>query len=249
MQRKSLKKNSGMGIFHTKEGIELGEVKYSKKKVYEFEDLYPQLLNGDLQNIDVSYTKFCNIDIDKALKAKNIKANLLHIPPEVIGIEYMKTKATKCSKYNKIIEIINGSGLLIIQKFVDVNNQETLILNVKSTNKIIIPAGYTYSLINNKTRPLIALEFMPFNAKNKIVLDDMKGMSYYVIKKNAKKEIVKNPLYKIIEKYRKIDCKKYYKKYNITPKTPIFRQLLRKPEKFEWFFTPVKNNASNNISL
>ena len=249
MKRISLKKNSGMGIYHSKEGIEFREVKSSKSEFYDFDELSPQLLNSELQNVNISYTKFYNIDIDGALKNKGIKANLLYIPPDVVGIEYIKTKAIKCSSYNKIIEMIHGRGILMIQKFVNVNKQETFILNVKPTEKIIIPAGYTYTLINNNSKTLIALEFIPHQAKNRSVLDDMKGMSYYVIKKNAKKEIVKNPLYKIVEKYRKIDCKEYYKKYHITPKTPMFRQLLRKPEKFEWFFTSVKSNPNSIISF
>ncbi len=248
MRKVSLRKSSGFGLAHIGGSIEFNEVSYSKTKNFKFDEIKPQLLNDHLQNVSVSYTKYYNLDVNDVFKKKNIKVDLTVLPSDVAGIEYIKTKATKCPQYNKIIEIVNGGGIIIIQKFLSVSDQEILISSVKSTNKIIIPAGYTYTLINDKSTVLIALEFMNNKARNNITLDEMKGMAYYVIKKNAKKEIVKNPSYRIIDKYKKIDWKKYYKKYNITPKTPLSRQLLRKPEKFDWFFKPAKD-SNNNIIL
>jgi len=241
MRKVNLRKNSGIGLVYAGGEIDFNEVKYSKKKNFSFDDLKDQLLNDHLQNVNVSYTKYYNLDVNGVFQTKNIKTDLLVVEPDVAGIEYVKTKAVQCSDHNKIIEIIHGGGTIIIQKFLNVNNQDIVISNVKVTDKIIIPAGYAYSIVNNKNGALIALEFRSSKAKNRIVLDEMKGMSYYVIKKNAKKEIVKNPIYKIVDKSKKVDWKNYHKQYNITPKTPIFRQLLRKSDKFDWFFKPADN--------
>ncbi len=247
MKKVSLRKTSGMGITQVGNSVEFRDIKYSRMKKSLFQDIRAQLLNDTLNNITLSFTKYYNLDIDGVLKSKNIKLNLIVIPPDVAGIEYIKTPGITCSKYNKIIEIIQGSGIIIIQKFLNVNNQDIIISNVQISEKVIIPAGYHYSLINNKPSVLIALEFMHSKTQNKSNLDSMKGMSYYIIKKNAKKEVVKNPKYKIVCKFKKIDWKNYYKKYNMSPKTPIFRQLIRKPEKFDWFFKPAKENSESNI--
>jgi oxalate decarboxylase/phosphoglucose isomerase-like protein (cupin superfamily) len=247
MRKVSLRKSSGFGLAHVGGSIEFNEVSYSKTKKFGFDEIKPQLLNDHLQNVGVFYTKYYNLDVNDVFKKKNIKIDLTVLPPDVVGIEYIKTKAIRCSQYNKILEIVNGAGIVVIQKFLSVDDQEILISNVKSTDKIIIPAGYTYTLINDKSTILIALEFMNSKAKNNITLDEMKGMAYYIIKKNAKKEIVKNPSYRIVDKYKKFDWKSYYKKYNITPKTPLSRQLLRKPEKFNWFFKPAKDSNNNII--
>ena len=59
-------------------------------------------------------------------------------------------------------------------------------------------------------------------------------MAYYVIRKNAKQEIVRNPNYKIVNEPEKIDTEKILKEYSITPKTTITKQIIRKNERFDW---------------
>jgi len=59
-------------------------------------------------------------------------------------------------------------------------------------------------------------------------------MAYYVIRKNAKQEIVRNPNYKIVNEPEKIDTEKILKEYLITPKTTITKQIIRKNERFDW---------------
>jgi len=61
-------------------------------------------------------------------------------------------------------------------------------------------------------------------------------MAYYVIRKNAKQEVVRNPNYKIVNEVEKVDMDKIIKAYGITPKTTVIKQLIRKYEKFNWLF-------------
>jgi len=68
-------------------------------------------------------------------------------------------------------------------------------------------------------------------------------LAYYVIRKNAKQEIVRNPNYKIVNEPEKIDWDSITQEYGITPKTPIIKQIVRKNERFEWLF------KENSVSI
>ena len=75
------------------------------------------------------------------------------------------------------------------------------------------------------------------------MLDGKSGLAYYVIRKNAKQEIVRNPYYKIVNEPEKLDWDKIILNYGITPKTPVIKQIIRKYEKFDWLF------KENSITL
>lgn len=61
-------------------------------------------------------------------------------------------------------------------------------------------------------------------------------MSYYIIRKNAKQETVRNPEYKIVNEPEKMNSDSILSKYGVTEKTPIVKQVMRKYEKFKWLF-------------
>ncbi len=245
MRKIDLRKTSGLNLIYEKDSFRFEKVSYTKNKVMTIDDMREQILNEDLQSPEVFYTKYSNLDSEGVFKNKKIKINLLCIPSNVAGIEYVKTKATECSTHNKVVEIISGGGMILIQNFSSLQEESTVVLiKVKSTEKIIIPAKHSYSLINNRATPLIALEFLSSKAKNNLTLDEMRGMAYYVIRKNAKQEIVRNPWYKIVNTKKKVDWNKLYKKCNITPRTPFSRQILRKYTKFDWLLNPAKNSDS-----
>jgi oxalate decarboxylase/phosphoglucose isomerase-like protein (cupin superfamily) len=244
MAKVNLKKTSGLNLTYFNGSMKFENLTYSKSHDVRLEEMRAQILNEDLQSPEIFYTKYTNVDSEGVFKTKKIKVNLILIPSNVAGIEYVKTRANRCTTHHKIIEIVSGSGVVMIQKFsTSGHNNEIILTKVRNMQKLIIPAGYTYCLINNRLSTLIALEYMSLNAMNKVALDEMKGMAYYVIRKNAKQEIVRNPLYKIVEVHQKVDWEKFYKKCDITPKTPLSRQILRKYEKFEWLLTPAKDSG------
>jgi oxalate decarboxylase/phosphoglucose isomerase-like protein (cupin superfamily) len=246
MRKIDLKKTSGLNLVYDKDCFKFEKITYSRNKLVTLDDMREQILNEDLQSPEIFYTKYSSLDSEGVFQNKHIKINLIHVPSNVAGIEYVKTKATECNTHNKVVEIVSGGGMILIQNFSPSKEESTVaLLKVKTTEKIIIPAKYSYSLINNRSTPLIVLEFLASKAKNKLTLDEMRGMAYYVIRKNAKQEIVRNPLYKIVNTKRKVDWDKFYKKCNITPKTPFSRQILRKYEKFGWLLSPAKDPDSS----
>jgi oxalate decarboxylase/phosphoglucose isomerase-like protein (cupin superfamily) len=243
MRKISLKKNSGLNLVYEKDEILFEKAKFLKNSVVTLDDMRAQILNEELQSPESFYTKYSNVDVEGVFKSKKIKINLIDIPSNVAGIEYVKTRGVQCSTHNKVLEIVHGGGIILMQKFAARHDEsEVVLLKIRPTQKIIIPARYAYILINNRSTPLIALEFMSSKAVNRMVLDEMRGMAYYVIRKNAKQEIVRNPLYKILNTKKKVDWPKFYKQCNITPKTPFSRQVLRKYEKFNWLLNPAKDS-------
>jgi hypothetical protein len=99
------------------------------------------------------------------------------------------------------------------------------------------------SISNTKSTQLVYIQLIDKKSSIENCLDDMGGMSYYVIRKNAKQEIVRNPQYRQAGTPRKINFEKIISSWNITSKTPIIKQILRKYEKFSWFF------SNNSITI
>ena len=59
-------------------------------------------------------------------------------------------------------------------------------------------------------------------------------MAYYIIRKNAKQEIVRNPSYKIVSDIQKVNMDTILSQQGVTLKTPVIKQIIRKYKKFEW---------------
>lgn len=245
MKKIDLKKNSGLSLVYENENLVTDEVKYLREKKVSIESIRPQLLNDNLQSPDYFYSKYSRLDKEDMFSNKGFKLNVYAINSNLAGIEFSKTKAIKCRHYNKIIEVVHGGGIVILQKYNNMNDNQVIINKIKINQKIIVPANYSMVLINTRQTPLIVLEYMPVKALNAIVLDEMKGMSYYVIRKNAKQEIVRNPIYKVVNDYTKIDIEKIASKWNITLKTPFIKQYLRKQEKLSKIFDVVVDD--NNV--
>ena len=158
--------------------------------------------------------------------------------PNLAGIEYTKTFATRSKRYPRILEIAYGGGIVLLQRYDSPSKNRIIKLQVRKGQKIIIPSGYTCAIINSRQNSnLIVLEIHSRDAKPRIVLDDRKGMSYYIIRKNAKQETVRNPEYKIVEEPETLNTDSILSKYGVRNGTPVVKQIMRKYEKFTWLFS------------
>jgi len=237
MARIDLKQSSGLPITYIGDDLLPQGLTVSEVSTICINDIRPQLLNEDLDCPEIFYKKYKDIDKDNVFRKKGIKINMYLIYANLAGIEYVKTFATRCKKYPRILEITYGGGTILLQKYESQTNNRVIKLTVKKGDKIIVPAGYTCSIINSRQNSnLIVLEIHSRKAKPRIVLDDKRGMSYYIIRKNAKQEIVRNPEYKMVEEPEKLDMSKLLSKYGIRNGTPIVKQIMRKYEKFTWLF-------------
>ncbi len=243
MAKIDLRQSSGLPLFYSGEDLQPQGLTIKDTAVFCIDNIRPQLLNEELNCPEIYYKKYKDIDKDGVFKEKKLKINIYLIYPNLAGIEYTKTFATKSLRRVRILEIIYGAGTILLQKYDSPAKNRIIKIQAKKGQKIIIPSGYTCTIINSRQGSnLIVLELLSRDAKPRIVLDDKGGMAYYIIRKNAKQEIVRNPNYKIVSEPEKIQWDTVLTKYSITAKTPIIKQVMRKYEKFEWIF---KENSVN----
>lgn len=237
MARIDLKQSSGLPLYYSGEDLQPQGLTIKDTVTFCIDNIRPQLLNEELNCPEIFYKKYKDVDKDGVFKEKNLKINIYLIFPNLAGIEYTKTFATKSLRRPRILDIIYGGGTILLQKYESPIKNRVIKVQVKKGQKIIVPSGYTCTIVNSRQGSnLIVLELLSRDAKPRIVLDDKGGMAYYIIRKNAKQEIVRNPNYKIVNDPEKIDWDSVLAKYNITAKTPIIKQVMRKYEKFEWIF-------------
>ena len=237
MSKIDLKSISGLPITYENDQLYFKDFTFREKVSITINDIRSQLLNQDLDCPEIFYDVYKWVDLNSTFKSKNVRINIYCLRANIAGIEYVKTKAMRCKKYPKILEVLHGSGTVLMQIYRSPKENRVFKSIIKRGQKIIIPSGYDFAVINTRQNtPLIFAEYTSIHAISRVVLDDDCGMAYYVIRKNAKQEIVRNSNYKIVNEPEKLDSNKLSAKYGITPKTPITRQILRKYEKFDWLF-------------
>lgn len=243
MGKIDLRKSSGFPIFLEDDALVSDNLTYAKSEVCNVADIKNQLLNPDITNPELFSITYSNLDQEEVFAKKGIRLDLTVVFPNLAGIEYLKSYSTVCHSRNRIIEILYGGGTIVAQSFEKADEGDIVYSNLKKGQKIIIPKGYEMSISNTKSTQLVYIQLIDKKGSVDNCLDDMGGMSYYVIRKNAKQEIVRNPQYRQAGMPRKINFEKIISSWNITSKTPIIKQILRKYEKFSWFF------SNNSITI
>ena len=238
MAKTDLKSSSGLPLYFNGEEIQSEEFDSKGTSVITLEDIRPQLLNQDLDCPDIFYTKYKDLDnLKETFKDRNLRVNIFLMKPNLAGIEFVKSKATKCKSYPRLFEIVYGGGNVLLQKYVGPEENKIYRLQVKKGSKFIVPPGYAVCLVNTRqASTLIAVEISSRDARTRVVLEDKRGMSYYIIRKNAKVEVVRNPAYKIVDKIEKLDIDSILEERRITPVRPLVKQIKRKRDRYDWIF-------------
>ena len=244
MAKIDLKNSSGFPMNFNGDDLEVKDFSFNEVKDVTIDEIRAQLLNKELTCPDIFYRKHKGLDNNEIYRSKKIQVNFYTLKPNLAGIEYVKTRATRCSKYPRILETVHGGGTVILQDYNGPKKNRIILSLTKKKEKIIIPAGYALVVVNARQNSnLVFSEYMYIHAKPQIVLDDRDGLAYYIIRKNAKQEIVRNPSYKIVNEPERIDWDSIIREYGITPKTPIIKQIVRKYERFDWLF------KENSVSI
>ena len=237
MAKIDLKKTSGFPLFYDGEDLQVKDLSFKEITATTIDNIRPQLLNQELACPEVFYKKYKQLDLDNIYASKGLKITFVVLKPNLAGIEFVKTRATRCNKYARLIDIVYGGATILLQRYRTPKDNRIIKINTKREQKVIIPPGYCYVIVNTRQNTnLIYAEYSSINAKPKVVLDGKNGLAYYIIRKNAKQEIVRNPNYKIVNEPEKLDWDKIILNFGITPKTPIIKQIIRKYEKFDWLF-------------
>jgi hypothetical protein len=244
MAKIDLKNSSGFQMNFNGDNLEVKDFSFKEVREISIDEIRNQLLNKELSCPDVFYKKYKELDDNDMYKSKDIHINFYTLKPNLAGIEYVKTRATRCNRYPRIIETVHGGATIILQDYNGPKTNRIIITTTKKKQKIIVPPGFAIGIVNARQNSnLVFAEYMSINAKPKVVLDDRDGLAYYIIRKNAKQEIVRNPSYKIVNEPEITNWDSIIEEYGITPKTPIIKQIVRKYERFDWLF------KENSVSI
>lgn len=244
MARIDLRKTSGFPIVYDGDDLVVKDFVFKERIDVTIDDIRDQLLNKELSCPDIFYRKYKGLDDNDIYKSKGIKINFYTLKPNLAGIEFVKTRATRCKRFPRILDIVYGGATILLQRYISPKNNRIIKIAAKKEQKIIVPAGFEVVVVNTRQNSnLVFAEYVSTKASPKVVLDDNNGLAYYIIRKNAKQETVRNPSYKIVNEPEKLDWDKIIKEYGITPKTPVIKQLIRKYEKFDWLF------KENSVSI
>jgi hypothetical protein len=234
------KKTLGLSVAFDGSDILLQEngLDITTKDITTIDDIRSQLLNPELTCPEVFNYHFRGIDRKSVLKRKRLKLDLLVLPSNLAGIEYVKTKGLRIRNYPILVDVVNGFvTLLIVQGLDDMNADnpaQSSVVKLKKGEKYVIPPGSHFVVINTR-QPLAALA-MIYSDKSRLEgsFDDTNGAPSYVIRKNARQEVVQNPAFRFVNRQKLQKPEKIYNELNLTAKTPIFKQILRKYQRFKW---------------
>lgn len=224
------------------------ELDYDLETRVTLSDLVPILLNKSLLYPDSVYTEFSGLRLPnhKKIFRSKLTYDIVCLPQGLLGIEYIKSHIYHSPSKNEndlsascVVEVLHGVITIILQKTEweedsqEVSVGEGFILKVRKGTKVVIPKGYHYTFINTKDVPAI---FARIHCNGMEVdystLEREQGLGYYLIRKNARQELVHNPRYKFIPEIQKRQPAKLSKIIKIIGKRPLYSQAAQNPKKF-----------------
>lgn len=137
------------------------------------------------------------------------KTNITIWESGIVGEEYIKTYGHyHVGNLEETYTVLQGEGIIILQSpIIDDSIENIKIIKVKAGDKVHIPSNTGHLAMNIGKTWFVTSDDSPvnFDDKDPISLPGhadyepfkrMHGAGYYVIEKNGKPELVKNPLYK-----------------------------------------------------
>jgi oxalate decarboxylase/phosphoglucose isomerase-like protein (cupin superfamily) len=206
------------------------------------------LLNRTLHYPLQVYTEYSDITLAhhaSLFRTHKLHYNILILPSGLLGIEYNKTHLfspdNDRNEITLITDIIYGSGIILTQSIdkVETTDNEPCVdfaamYKVKKGDRIAIPQKYMYTFVNTSNNPLIIGRLFEDDGKiDYRTLKREQGMAYYFIRKNARREIVRNPRYKTCAKLKNISPLESITRYRLTSVKPLYTQVIENPERFK----------------
>ena len=73
---------------------------------------------------------------------------------------------------------------------------ETFLINLTKGLGFIVPPGFEFTVINTQLKDAVFVKVHHSDAVYQSVFENHRGAAYYIIHKNSKREIVRNPYFK-----------------------------------------------------
>jgi len=132
-----------------------------------------------------------------------------------VGDEYIKTYGHyHVGKMDETYWIVQGEGIALLQKRVDESDsariEEFKAISVKAGDSVYMPAGYGHLVVNTGKEWLVTVDDSPVEGPDDSAsmpghadyepVKQMRGFAFYVVEKDARPALVRNPRYKEVKK-------------------------------------------------
>lgn len=229
--------------------LELEQLNYNDTEIacercleVPLESMGPVLLNKSLRYPEVVYTH--HIQMHKtdelALMPTTFTYDVLFLPSGLLGIEFIKTHIfhmnSAFAPVACVINVFEGVLTVTMQKNkekndvfdINVSVAESWVVDVRAGQKVVIPAGFYYTFSNCLETPVVFARIVAEEHQvDYHTLRRENGLAYYLISKNAKREIVHNPRYREVPGIKEINLADLNGKYDYTPHAdmPLYEEV------------------------
>lgn len=161
------------------------------------------------------------------LTNQHMKVKATYIYPDIVGIEYAKTKTIHSVNSPRLLETLQGTGMLVLQRECTTLLEESTpyVIQLAQGTKAVIPANWEYTIVNTGKEPLVTAELYHASQPLHQCACARKGSGVYVIERNGVPEIVKNSQYKNVNKYATVSSEQYVTSLNLDPTQSLSQQL------------------------
>lgn len=219
------------------------QVRYDQRQKVSLRQLTPVLLNKSLTYPEFVYEEYNGVFLegDKLDHPMKLSYDLFHLPPGLLGIEYVKTHIyiSPCSSepdsISSIVEVLYGQLTIVLQKneakipcepFPKI--KEAYLVRLKQGERFVIPEAYYYNFVNTSDFPVIfSRAYRKYNMADYDAIRKERGLGYYCIRKNGREEIVQNPFYRNSPPIQEADCEFCLVNHNLNTKMSLY-DLIRK---------------------
>jgi len=229
--------------------LELEQLYYSNTEIncgscvaVPLESMSPVLLNKSLRYPEVVYTH--HIQMHKvnelALMPSTFTYDVLFLPSGLLGIEFIKTHIfhmnSAFAPVACVVNVFDGVLTVTMQKNkvkndafdINVTVAESWVADVHAGQKLVIPAGCYYTFSNCLETPVVFARVVAQEHQvDYHTLRRENGLAYYLISKNAKREIVHNPRYREVPSIKEVSINDLNNKYGYTPDAdlPLYEEV------------------------
>ncbi len=247
----NLQDSSGLPLlFNTSENSlqPAGDLHIGNIEKIKLDMVRPILLNKTLKYPFLVYTEYSDIMLTQhkeIFEKHDLHYSTIVLPPGLLGIEYNKTHIfapdNDKNDITAIVDVIHGRGIVLTQKVKEKSPYEfetevdfANMFSVRKGDRIPIEQKNMYTFVNSSSSAFIIGRLFEDDGKiDYRTIRREQGMSYYFIRKNARREIVKNPRYKDLPRLKRVKADTYAKKHRLTSQKPIYTQFIRDPKRFE----------------
>jgi oxalate decarboxylase/phosphoglucose isomerase-like protein (cupin superfamily) len=219
------------------------QVRYDLKQNISLKQLTPVLLNKSLTYPEFVYEEYNGVCLEgDQIEAKSrLSYDLFHLPPGLLGIEYIKThiyispENSEPDEISSIVEVLFGHLSIVLQKnkakdpcYPFPRIKEAYLIRLNQGERFVIPQGYYYNFVNTTEQPVIfSRAYRKYNIADYNAIKKEKGLGYYCIRKNGREEIVLNPFYRNSPPIHEADCEFCLVNHNLNTKMSLY-DLIRK---------------------